>query len=168
MYTKYTTIILGFALLLISSCNKYDANGNLIKDYDELEKASFLIGNWQKIDSTGTLEETWKTENDSTFLGTSYFVQNKKDTLHSEQIELVENNKTLFYTATVKGENNNQPTSFQLTEADDSLLVFENPKHDFPQKITYKLQKNNTLRATVSGIQFGKSKTDNYTMSKVN
>ena len=166
MRIKFSLIILGFALLLISSCNKYDANGNLIKDYDELEKASFLIGNWQKIDSTGTLEETWKTENDSTFLGTSYFVQNKKDTLHSEQIELIENNKNLIYKATVKGENNNQPVAFQLTNADDSLLVFENPKHDYPQKITYTLQKNNTLKATVSGKINGKSNSNSYLFSK--
>ena len=155
-------------LILATSCDKYDAKGNLIKDYDELEKASFLIGNWQKTDSTGTLEETWKTENDSTYLASSYFVQNKKDTLHSEQIELIENNKNLIYKATIKGENNNQPVAFQLTDADDSLLVFENPKHDYPQKITYTLQKNNTLKATISGIQFGKSKTDNYVMIKVN
>ena len=155
-------------LILATSCDKYDAKGNLIKDYNELEKASFLIGNWQKTDSTGTLEEIWKTENDSTYLASSYFVQNKKDTLHSEQIELIENNKNLIYKATIKGENNNQPVAFQLTDADDSLLVFENPKHDYPQKITYTLQKNNTLKATISGIQFGKSKTDNYVMNKVN
>ncbi len=161
----YTALL---TLILATSCDKYDANGNLIKDYDELEKASFLIGNWQKTDSTGTLEETWKTENDSTYLATSYFVQNKKDTLHYEQIELVENNKNLIYKATVKGENNNQPIAFQLTDADDSLLVFENPKHDFPQKITYRLQKNNTLKATISGNQFGKVKTDNYIMAKAN
>ena len=154
-------------LILVISCNKYDSNGNLIKDYEELEKANFIIGNWEKIDSLGILQEQWKPLNDSTFNGTSYYIQNKKDTLHNEQIELVQIKNNLLYTATIKGENNNFPISFQLTEADDSLLVFANPKHDFPQKISYKLQKDSTLKATVSGIQFGKSKTNNYTMTKV-
>ena len=59
-------------LILVISCNKYDSNGNLIKDYEELEKANFIIGNWEKIDSLGILQEQWKPLNDSTFNGTSY------------------------------------------------------------------------------------------------
>lgn len=168
MKSLYSLAILFVLSTLFVSCNKYDAKGHLIKEYEELDKAQFLVGKWEEKDSLGILQEQWKIENDSTFTGNSYFIQNEKDTLHFEQIELVENNKILIYTATVRGENNDLPISFQLTESEDSLLVFQNPKHDFPQKITYRLQKNNTLKATVSGIQFGKKASNDYLFKKNN
>lgn len=155
------------ASMMTFSCNKYDSKGNLIKNYDELQKAKWLIGVWEKTDSLGTLQETWVAKDDSTFLGQSYYIQNKKDTLHNEQIELIQEGEHLIYSATVKGENNDTPIPFQMTKDEDSLLVFENPKHDYPQKIQYKLFKNNSLIATVSGKQKGKISLENYPMTKI-
>ena len=73
----------------------------------------------------------------------------------------------MIYRATVEGENNDEPVPFQLTKADDSLLIFENPKHNYPQKIEYKLKKNKSIVATISGKQNGKSSTESYPMTKV-
>jgi hypothetical protein len=53
-----------------------------------------------------------------------------------------------------------------MTKDEDSLLVFENPKHDYPQKIQYKLLKDGSLIATVSGKQNGKSSSENYPMTR--
>jgi len=147
------------------SCKKYDANGNEIKKYEELSKANWLLGEWEKIDSTGTLKEIWNSKNDSTFSGESYYII-KNDTIHNEQIELTQNLEHLIYTATVKGENNDSPISFQMTKDEDSVLVFENPKHDYPQKIQYQLQKNGNLTATVSGIQNKKASLESYPMTR--
>ncbi len=152
---------------MTSSCNKYDSKGNLIKSYDELQKAKWLLGDWEKTDSLGTLKEIWVIKDDSTFVGQSYYIQNKKDTLHNEQIELIQDGEHLIYSATVKGENNDTAIPFQMTKDEDSLLVFENPKHDYPQKIKYKLFKNNSLVATVSGKQKGKISSENYPMTKI-
>ena len=151
-------------LIVTSSCNKYDANGNVIKNYDELQKAKWLLGEWEKADSLGVLREIWTNQDDSTFVGQSYYIQNEKDTLHFEQIELMQNGEHLIYTATVRGENNDSPIPFQMTKDGDSLLVFENPKHDYPRKIEYRLLKNKTITATVSGVQSKKNSTESYTM----
>ena len=164
---KLSISLLTILLLSIISCNKYDANGNIIKDYEELEKANWMLGEWEKTDSLGTLREIWERLDDSTFVGLSYYIQNKKDTLHNEQVELMQNGEHLIYSATIKGENNNSPIPFQMTKDEDSLLVFENPKHKYPQKIQYKLMKNGSLVATVSGKQNGKNSTENYPMNKV-
>lgn len=152
--------------IITSSCNKYDANGNSIKSYDELQKAKWLLGEWEKSDSLGILKETWISKDDSTFVGQSYYFQNKKDTFHDEQIELVQDGEHLIYKTTVKGENNDAPIPFQMTKDEDSLLVFENPKHDYPQKIQYKLLKDGSLIATVSGKQNGKNSSQNYPMTR--
>lgn len=159
------TALLVFLILFVS-CKKYDANGNEIKDYDELNKASWLLGEWEKTDSLGTLVEIWKTEDDSTFVGESYYIQNQKDTIHRETIELMQDQEHLIYTATVEGENNDEGVPFQMTKDNDSLLVFENPKHDFPQKIKYQLKKDNSLLATISGKIKGIERAQSYPMTK--
>jgi hypothetical protein len=164
---KLSISILTILLLSIVSCNKYDANGNIIKDYEELEKANWMLGEWEKTDSLGTLREIWERLDDSTFIGLSYYIQNEKDTLHNEQVELMQNGDHLIYTATIKGENNDSPIPFQMTKDEDSLLVFENPKHEYPQKIQYKLIKNRSIVATISGKQNGKNSAENYPMNKV-
>lgn len=163
---KKTILILAL-IISLSSCKKHDANGKLIV-FEELYKANWLLGNWEKTDSLGTLQEIWKIQNDSTLIGKSYYIQNKKDTIHNETIELMQNGKLLIYSATIIGENNNEPVAFQLTKDYDSLLVFENPKHDYPQKITYQLKKDKSILATVSGKLKGKPSSENYPMIKIN
>ncbi len=152
-------------LLASVSCNKYDAKGNLIKKYDELQKATWLVGEWEKTDSLGTLKEIWTSKNDSTFIGQSYYFQNEKDTLHFESIELMQDQEHLIYSATVKGENNDTAIPFQMTKDEDSLLIFENPKHDYPQKIEYRLLKNKGLSILVSGKEKGNTRSQTYLMT---
>jgi hypothetical protein len=47
-------------------------------------------------------------------------------------------------------------------------MVFENPKHDYPQKIRYQLNSDKSLIATISGIQKGKESSESYLMQKKN
>jgi hypothetical protein len=162
--TVFSLLIL--VLLASVSCNKYDAKGNLIKEYNELAKAKWLEGKWEKTDSLGTLIEIWQPKNDSTFSGQSYYIQNEKDTIHNELIELIQDQEYLIYSATVKGENNNTAIPFQLTKDEDSLLVFENPKHDYPQKLEYRLLKNKGISIVVSGKEKGKASATTYLLSK--
>lgn len=164
---KLYKLIILLSILSIVSCKKYDINGKAIKDYEELNKSKWLLGNWQKVDSTGILLESWSVKNDSTLAGSSYFISAKGDTIHSEVIELAENQEHLIYTATIKGENNDNPIPFLLIESSDSLLVFENTKHDYPKKIKYKLKSNKAIIATVSGSVGGKQSSENYNFVKI-
>ena len=81
--------VFAFTILFFQSCNKYDANGKLIKEYEELNKANWFIGNWEKKDSLGTLTESWQTLDDSTFVGQSFYITTNNDTVHKETIELM-------------------------------------------------------------------------------
>lgn len=164
---KSGTLFLISALLLLVSCNKYDANGKLIK-YEELDHAKWLLGHWEAKDSLGALTESWEILDDSTFAGETFFITPKKDTLHKEVFELMQSGKFLIYTTTVKGENNDEPTAFQLRENIDSVLVFENPKHNYPKKIKYQLRKDNRIAITISGTQNGKKYSDHYQLEKIN
>lgn len=160
------SLLILFTLLLLQSCNKYDANGKLIKEYEELNKAQWLLGNWEKKDSLGTLSESWQTLDDSTLVGQSFYITSNNDTVHKETIELMQKADFLIYSATVKGENKDLPTSFQFKEETDSVLVFENSKHDYPQKIRYQLNVDNSVFITISGTQNGKQSAESYLMQK--
>ena len=159
-------IFLLLILVSIFSCKKYDKNGREIKDFDELEKANWLLGKWQTATPNGNLQEIWTLKNDSTFSGQSYFI-NKKDTMHSEIIDLVEDKGVLLYISTIKGDNHDLPTTFNFKETEENQLQFENPKHDYPSKILYKLKDSLHLDIAIFGKLLGKKSVENFVLSKI-
>lgn len=152
--------VLALAIVLIS-CEKKENH-----EKDKIKLADWLIGNWENKMAQGRLSETWEKANDSTFNGKSYFIKDK-DTLNNEVIMLTQKAETLFYIPTVEGQNNNQPVLFKMTKGTSKQLVFENPQHDFPQKITYTQINNDSLVAEISGIENGKPATESYPMKRI-
>lgn len=157
MFQKTTFILL---LLAIVSCKNSESN-----EKDKIKTSDWLLGKWENKVDQGILTENWKRLNDSTFQAESFFIK-EKDTLHFEAITLQQKGEELFYTATVKGQNEDKPVTFNMTSATDKKLVFENPKHDYPQKITYSLIKKDSLVAEISGIQQGKPSSEKFGMKK--
>jgi hypothetical protein len=153
--------ILIIAIVVFGSCqNKSD------KQFEKLEKMNWLIGQWENTTPEGYLTETWTKTNDSTFSGQTYFIINKKDTVHNESIMLMQVDDELIYRPTVKGQNNDEAVDFKLTSEAENNFTFENPKHDYPQKIVYKKVNEKSLVATISGKQQGKPSTESYPMQK--
>jgi hypothetical protein len=69
----------------------------------------------------------------------------------------------IFYTSTVEDQNNKQPTSFKLTSGNNNVFVFENPQHDFPKRIVYKLISADSLHAYIDdGNNSTKKRQDFY------
>jgi hypothetical protein len=153
-------VILAVVVVFIACQNKSE------KNFDELEKMSWLVGEWENKMPDGILTETWTKANDSTFTGKTLFIRDK-DTLHSEEIVLTQKGETFLYIPTVKGQNDNKPVEFKITESKiENEFAFENPKHDYPQKIVYKKVNETNLVATISGKQQGKSSSESYPMKK--
>ena len=161
----------GFKLLIVFICSAsllmfISCQNKSEKKFDKLQKMNWLLGNWENEMPEGVLTETWTKENDSTFSGTTYFIINKEDTVHSETIILKQLNDELFYRPTVKGQNNDEPVDFKLSSESENSFSFENPKHDYPQKIVYKKVNETNLVATISGMQQGKQSSESYPMKK--
>ena len=147
-------------IAIITSCqNKSE------KKFDKLEKMDWLIGNWEQALPEGILKETWTKQNDSTFTGDSYFIT-PKDTVHFESIKLTQKAEELTYSATVVGQNDDEPVDFKLTSDAENTFTFENPTHDYPQKISYKKVSSDRLIVTISGKQQGKQTQESYPMAK--
>ncbi len=160
-FISLIAFICSVSILMFISCqNKSE------KKFDKLEKMNWLLGNWENEMPEGVLTETWTKENDSTFSGTTYFIINKEDTVHSETIILKQLNYELVYRPTVKGQNNDEPVDFKLSSESENSFSFENSKHDYPQKIVYKKVNETSLVATISGMQQGKQSSESYPMKK--
>jgi hypothetical protein len=159
---KTTQLTLAAALLLafLNSCQNKSAD-----KFDKIKKMEWLVGNWEQKLPDGIITETWTKDNDSTFSGKSFFIK-EKDTIHLENIVLTQKKDELLYIPTVNGQNNDEPVTFKLTSEAANAFTFENPTHDYPQKITYKKVATDRLVATISGIQQGKQSQESYPMSK--
>ncbi|MGV3696878.1 DUF6265 family protein [Flavobacterium sp.] len=154
------TLVSALAILCLCSCQNKSGG-----KFEKLKKMEWLVGNWEQKLPDGTVSETWIKENDSTYSGKSYFIK-EKDTVHLESIVLTQKEDALLYIPTVSGQNNNEPITFTLKSDAGNTFSFENPAHDYPQKITYKKVSDKSLIATISGIQQGKQSQESYPMSK--
>ena len=157
MFQKTTLILL---LLAIVSCKNQEAN-----EKDKIKSANWMLGKWSAKTDDGILSESWKQLNDSTFQGESFFIK-EKDTLHFESILLQQKGEELIYNATVKGQNENKAVAFKMTAGTEKQLVFENPKHDYPQKIIYTQINKDSLVASISGVQLGKPSSEKFGMKR--
>ena len=155
------TIIILVLLLAFSACKNSDSTKN-----EKIKAASWLIGSWANKSADGSLTENWVELNDSTFQAQSYYVK-EKDTLHFESIILQQKGKYLIYNAAVKGQNNDQPIAFKLSPGTAKELIFENLKHDYPQKISYTKITAGSMIAKISGIQQGKPSSEEFSMKKI-
>lgn len=158
MFQKMTLVII---LLALVSCKDSGAN-----EKEKIKAANWLLGNWESKSVEGNLTETWKKVNDSTFQAQSYFIK-EKDTLHFETITLQQKGEELTYTAAVKGQNNDKPIDFKMTTSTEKQMVFENAKHDYPQKISYTQVTTDNIVAKISGIQQGKPSSEQFSMKKI-
>lgn len=160
MYKKIAFLL---ALAAFISCKKTDADDSDNNEKDKIKTAHWLIGKWETRSADGTLTETWKKANDSTYNGQSFFLKGK-DTIHYETIVLQQIGEQLSYNANIRGQNQDKPVAFVLAETKENQLVFENPKHDYPQKISYTQVSKDSLVAEISGIQLGQPSSEKYIM----
>lgn len=144
--------------LTFASCGKS-------KVVSKIVVADWLLGNWENKSDDGDLLENWKKVNDSLYEGESYFIKGK-DTLHFEKIQMKQKGEALFYITTIKGQNNDKPVTFIQNDTIEKQLVFENPKHDFPQKIAYSKITKDSIIIQISGIQQGKPSSERFSMKK--
>lgn len=121
----------------------------------DFSKLSWLLGTWKV--NQGTYYERWLELNDSTYFGRSFKIYNEADTFMMETIDLVIRQGEIYYIPTVKTQNGNKPVTFNMTSDSPDYFIFENPKHDFPKKITYTPIDKNTAQAI---IEDGKRKVE--------
>ena len=111
-----------------------------------------LDGTWFMPTDRGDRLEIWRIADDSTLIGRGIRIKPENgDTVTLENLRIEYRRDTVTYIAIARGQNNNQPVRFVLTNADYDGYVFENPAHDDPQKIVYRLLGRRELQVNTEG-----------------
>jgi len=113
-----------------------------------LDSLSWIVDKWIMAEGEVVTIESWEKESDILFKGEST-TKKGADTVFHENLELRIIGDDIFYIADVK--HNPEPVKFKLTFCSGKEAHFENPAHDFPQKIIYKLLADTKLSAKIEG-----------------
>lgn len=127
----------------------------------------WIVGNWKTSLPKGYIIESWSKENDSTLKSISYIIKPNGDSILQEKVNLEYSNGNTFYIPVVNGQNDNQPVTFKLIKNQNNELVFENPEHDFPQRVAYKLISKNKILAWIEGKIKGEFKKKKFEMERM-
>ncbi len=125
------------------------------QDAPTVEKLAWLAGSWEGPLEGGTFEEHWTKPAGKTMVGMGRHVV-KDRTTFIEFLKIVETKDGVVMSVTV-GEQSE--VAFPLVKLGDQEAVFENPKHDYPTKITYRKEKDGSLLARIEGPD-GRNPTD--------
>jgi hypothetical protein len=130
-----------------------------------LEQAAWLLGTWKQQTPRGIVYETWTRRDTHTFDGKSFMLKGQ-DTVIFEIITLVQQAEGLVYVPVVSNQNEGRAVPFPSGKVTATLMEFNNPSHDFPQKISYRKTGKNGLKATISGTQDGKLRSRTFVMTR--
>jgi hypothetical protein len=115
-----------------------------------IDRVAWLQGCWASTAAPRTVEEMWMAPRGGTMLGMGRTVSDGR-LIEYELVVVREQAGQLAYQAHPSG----QPSAvFVSTSVTDSSVVFENPQHDFPQKVGYR-REGETLSAWIEGALNG-------------
>jgi hypothetical protein len=113
----------------------------------------FMTGSWTaKAPDGSTTDEQWMNAAGGMMLGMGRSVSAKGTVTSFEFLRIAPYEKTIAYYAMPEGKG---PTPFPLKSLTAGRVIFENPKHDFPQRIIYWRQ-GADLCARIEGMMNGK------------
>ena len=127
-----------------------------------IDQIAWLAGCWQSPDGTGNYDERWMPPKGQTMLGMSRTVQDGK-TVAWEFLRIHQEADGIYYTSNPSGQ---AQASFKLIECKEGHVVFENPTHDFPQRIIYQVDKDGMLMASIEGLNKGSQKRVDFPMRR--
>jgi hypothetical protein len=128
-----------------------------------IDSLRWLCGCWELNIEGRRISEHWMKPAGRIMLGMSRTVSGEK-TAEFEFLRIVQDEKEeIYYIARPSGQ---QEASFRLAECGPGLAVFENMEHDFPQRIIYRTQFDDSLHARIEGTFKGKEKRIDFPMKK--
>jgi hypothetical protein len=118
----------------------------------------WMAGCWERVAGSRRIEEQWMAPRGGLMLGMSRTMAG--DTLREyEQVALFERDGRLVYAASPARQ---APAEFSSIAVSDSAVIFENPTHDFPQRVIYRRGGADSLIARVEGMRDGRLRGSDY------
>lgn len=150
------------ALLVAAGCS-FIAPMALAQD-EPLAALSWLAGCWSADGAEPGSGESWLPPAGGSMLGVSRTVRNGTTVAHEfMQIRSSADGKIVFI-ALPSGQ---REATFPLLSLEADQVTFENPQHDYPQRVSYRRLTAERLVARIEGIREGKLHAVDFPMSRV-
>jgi hypothetical protein len=141
-----------FVILWAGVLALHDTSAGRAQDAATVAQVGWIAGCWERSAGPRLIEEQWMRPRAGLMLGMSRTVVG--DSLGEyELVALFERGGRLVYAAAPARQ---APAEFESTAVSDSAVTFENPTHDFPQRIIYRRRGADSLLARVEGMRRGR------------
>lgn len=131
------------------------------QDADPFAKLRWIAGSWSGPVGRAQTEEHWIAPAGGAMLGVSRTIARER-MVAFEFLRIEKRGEDTFYVAQPNGR---PPTDFKLTRITGNEAVFENPQHDHPKLISYRLE-GETLIARIEGDEGGKHKVQEFRLTR--
>ena len=126
-----------------------------------IDSLAWMAGSWSGTSRGIEMEEQWTAAKGNSMIGMHRDV-GKGRTLGFEFLRIEQRDDAIVYLSMPNGRS--PATAFLLKELSGTRVVFENPTHDFPQRIIY-WKDGADLRARIEGTQNGKEASQEWRWS---
>ena len=113
---------------------------------------AWLAGSWSGTEGKVKTEEHWTPPAAGTMLAVGRTISGDK-TVFIEYLRIETREDGLYYVAMPGAKT---PTDFKLKRLAEGEVEFENPQHDYPQRILYRRNPDGSLTARIEGDAAGK------------
>jgi hypothetical protein len=127
-----------------------------------VEQLAWMAGCWRMESATRVVDEMWMAPAGGVMLGTGRTVIKGRAVGH-EFMQIREDSGRIAFVARPSGQ---AEASFALVTIGEREVVFENPAHDFPQRVIYR-RDGTSLTGRIEGTQNGKPRFEDFPMRKV-
>jgi len=128
-----------------------------------IDRLEWISGCWASDDGKERIEESWMKPAGQSMIGMSRTVAGGK-TVFTEHLQIREANGQIAYIVALGM--GAKPTVFKLIKSSDNEVVFENPEHDFPQRIIYRRESTDALFARIEGQEKGVNKAMDFSYKR--
>jgi hypothetical protein len=118
----------------------------------KIEDLAWMAGSWAGEEGKVQMDEHWTAAKGGAMLGVHRDVADGR-MVSFEFLRIEATPGGLAYLSMPQGR---PVTAFPLAKLEGKRVVFENPTHDFPQRIIYWLEADGSLAARIEGMQDGK------------
>ena len=163
---RFTALILAFVACAGREAATPAGGGPAVADASPgggILRLAWLAGCWQRASGGRIVDEQWMAPRGGMMLGMSRTVRDGR-AVEWEAIRIEERGGKLAFVASPSGQST---TEFLSAEIGDDGVVFENPAHDFPQRVIYRRGAADSLWARIEGERSGQLRGVDFRMARV-
>lgn len=159
MNIRSTTLVLAVGLVVLAGTAAGQTAARSLSDL------RFMSGCWESAPGKKMqTSEQWMKPVGGMMLGMGRTVADGK-AVDYEFMRIEQRGADIFFIARPRA--NKEDTEFKMVAGSATEAVFENPAHDFPQRVIYRLAKDGSLAPRIEGTVNGKTKAIDFPMVRV-